>query len=463
MRFMQLLRILKAHSGLILSCLLVAWITAGIITAVMPEKYVASSSVLVDFSDGSSVTQKPPVQLYSGYLATQLDLLSSQTVALKVVQKLNLETSPEARARFLGDESSMQSALSGIKSALQSLLARVTRNKSSTSDDPAEATNERYRLADQVLRHTTIRPSPDSSVLQVSYSASSPQAAAEAANAVVDAYIQTTLEMNVNPALASSEWLDEQVARLSADAQAARSKLADFQQRTGIVSTDANDAESVRLNDLNSQLVAAQSQNHPAIQALKSDLARAQAKLNELPPQLGPNHPSYQRTVNEVNELRAQLESESARIASNLRQEIAQQRGSMLTMRRQHGQLAALQDEVDTAQRMLDEATQKAMQARMASQVTQTNVSVIRVAVPPRQPTSPNATFNFALATVLGLVLGAGLGLWREVVCRFVRSADDIRDFLGVQVLGVLHSGPRSSSGRARLPNGSSPLILGQR
>jgi uncharacterized protein involved in exopolysaccharide biosynthesis len=239
--------------------------------------------------------------------------------------------------------------------------------------------------------------------------------------------------------------------------------LADFQQRTGIVSTDANNSESVRLNDLNSQLVAAQSQNHPAIQALKGDLARAQAKLNELPPQLGPNHPSYQRTTNEVNELRAQLQSESARIASDLRQEIAQQRGSMLHMQRQHGQLAALQDAVDSAQRMLDDATQKAMQARMASQVTQTNVSVIRVAVPPRQPTSPNVAFNFALASMLGLVLGVGFGLWREVVCRFVRSADDIRDFLGVQVLGVMHSGPRSSSGRARLPNSNSPLLLSQR
>ena len=463
MRFMQLLRILRAHSGLILSCLLVAWIAAGVITTVMTERYVASSSVLVDFSDSSSVTQKPPVQLYSSYLATQLDLLASQTVALKVVQRLELETNAEARARFLGADSSLQSMLSGVKSAVQSMLAQVSRNKTKATDAASDAANDRYRLADQVLRHTTIRPSPDSSVLQVSYAASSPQAAAEAANAVVEAYIQTTLEMNVNPARASSEWLDEQVTRLDTEAQAARSALADFQQRTGIVSTEANDSESVRLNDLNSQLVAAQSQNHPAIQALKSDLARAQAKLNELPPQLGPNHPSHQRTTNEVNELRAQLESESARIASNLRQEIAQQRGSMLTMRRQHGQLAALQDAVDSAQRMLDEATQKAMQARMASQVTQTNVSIIRVAVPPRQPTSPNAAFNFALASVLGLVLGAGIGLWREVVCRFVRSADDIRDFLGVQVLGVLHSGPRSSSGRARLLNGSSPLLLSQR
>lgn len=461
MRFMQLLRILRAHAMLIVTCVAFAWLIAGVLTVAMTEKYVATSSVLVDFSDSSSVTQKPPVQLYSSYLATQLDLLTSQTVALKVVQRLELDSSAEARARFLGEESTLQSAAGRITAAVQSLLAQISRNRSTAS--AADPVDDRYRLADQVLRHTTVRPSQDSSVLQVSYAASSAHAAAQAANAIVDAYIQTTLEMNVNPARASSEWLDQQVERLNAEAQSARAALADFQQRTGIVSLDANDAESVRLNDLNSQLVAAQSQNHPAIQALKSDLARAQAKLNELPPQLGPNHPTYQRTSNEVAELRAQVETESARIADNLRQEISRQRGSMLTMRRQHGQLAALQDAVNSAQRMLDDAVQKATQTRMSSQVTQTNVSVIRVAVPPRQPTSPNALFNFALASALGLVLGAGLGLWREVVCRFVRSSDDIRDFLGVQVLGVLHGGPRSSSGRARLLSGGAPLLIGER
>ena len=69
------------------------------------------------------------------------------------------------------------------------------------------------------------------------YSAPSPDAAAIAANTVVQAYIDTTLELNVTTARSSSEWLDEQTQRLTANMQAARAKLADFQQRTGIVGT----------------------------------------------------------------------------------------------------------------------------------------------------------------------------------------------------------------------------------
>jgi uncharacterized protein involved in exopolysaccharide biosynthesis len=424
----------------------------GAITAAMTPRYVATSSVLINFADGTDGAGKPPALLYSGYLATQIDVLGSQNVALKVVDRLNLVDDAAARQRFLGTESSMEETLRRAKDAVASFMQRFMPKRPLDANDAADPGNERYLIADRFLKNSEVRPSPDSSVIQVGYSAPTARAAAEAANAIVQAYVDTTLELSVNPARSSSEWLDAQVERQTKEVQDARAKLTDFQQRSGIITTDANDADSARLNDLNSQLVAAQSQNHPAIQALKSDLARAQAKLNDLPPQLGTNHPTYKSTQAEVAALRSQLEEESARIASGLRGEIGSQRSSMLQMRKQHAQFATLKEAVDSAQRALDDTMQKASQTRLNSQMTQTNISVVRVAVPPRQPTTPNLAFNLALATALGIVVGIGMALWREVVCRFVRSADDIRDFLGVPVLGALHDGPRLSSARVRLP-----------
>jgi uncharacterized protein involved in exopolysaccharide biosynthesis len=459
MRFMQLLRILRAHIGLIAATVLCAWLAAVAATLFMPPSFVATSSVLVDFADNPAAAGAPSPQLYSGYLATQIDLLASQSVALKAVDQLRLAEDATARARYLGSATTWQDRLERAKRRIRNVYAKVF---GASAPTPESADDARYQLADQLLKRTTVRPSPDSSVMQISYAAATAQAAATAANTIVKAYIDTTLELNVNPARASSEWLDKQIERLSSDVKQARAALADFQQRTGIVGGDqANDVETARLNDLNSQLVAAQAQNHPAIQALKSDLQRAQAKLNDLPPQLGPNHPTYKNAQAEVRSLRAQLQQESAELAAGLRAEIGQQRGAILHMKQQHGQLTALKDAADSAQRALDDAVQKAGLARMNSQITQTNVAVIRTAVPPRQATTPNPLFNFSLATAIGLLLGVGLGLWREVVCRFVRSADDIRDFLGLQVLGVLHSGRRSASGRARLPAGA-PLLTGQ-
>ncbi len=463
MRFTQLLKILRAHFGLILLTLMGAWLAGGLITALMPSKYVATSSVLINYADSAAnANAAPPAQLYSTYLATQIDLIASQNVAMKVVDRLHLSTDAKARARFLGEDLLLQDTLNRFKARALSALGRPddTTEPGSSELDPD---GERYRLADQVLRRSTIRPSTDSSVIQVSYAAGNAKAAAEAANAIVKAYIDTTLELNINPAKTASDWLDAQVNRLTGNLEQARAKLSDFQQRAGIVGVgDTDDVETGRLNDLNAQLIAAESQNHPAIQALKSDLLRAQAKMNELPAQLGANHPSYKKAAGEINALRANLTSESARLAEDLRREIAGQKGSMLQMRRKHAELAALKDAVDSAQRALDETTQKATQTRMASQATQTNISVVRVAVPPKAPMTPNSLFNFALATAIGMALGIGFALWREVVCRFVRGADDLRDLLGVQVLGALYGGARSS-GRARLPRELPPLLPAHR
>lgn len=464
MRFSQLLRILRAHIGLIALTLAGAWLLGGIVTAAMPQKYVATSSVLVSYAENAaSAGTAPPAQLYSTYLATQIDLIASQSVALKVVDRLHLED-PAARRRYLGVDSTFQERYNRFKERILAFIDKFSKRgaKPSDTDTAGDAPMTPYRLADQVLKRSHIHPSADSSVIQISYGATSPKAAAEAANAIVKAYIDTTLELNVDPARSSSEWLDQQVARLTANLEKARAKLTDYQQRAGIVSAgDSDETETARLNDLNTQLVAAQSLNHPAIQALKADLARAQAKLNELPPQLGVNHPAYKSTQSEISALRAQLEQESDRIAEGLRREISQQRGSMLQMRRKHAELASLKDAVDSAQRALDETTQKATQTQMSSQATQTNISVVRIAVPPRIPTTPNVLFNFSLATVIGIALGMGFALWREVTCRFIRSGDDVQDFLGVPVLGALYGG-RLTSGRARLPR-ETPLLATNR
>jgi uncharacterized protein involved in exopolysaccharide biosynthesis len=461
MKFMQLLRILRAHSGLIALTMSSVWLLAMLVTVLMTPRYISTSSILIDSADSrSSSSSNAPAQPYSGFLATQIDLIVSQSVALKVIDQLNIANDAHAQARYLGTESPLQAQLGLVISKIKASLPGTGTAQPESEVEPQEEGNERFRLADLLLKKTTVRPSPDSNVLQVSFTASTPRAASEGANAFVKAYMDIALELNVNPARASSTWLDSQVEALTINVHKARADYADYQQSSGIVGTGTgDDDETGRLADLNAQLVAAQSQNHPAIQALKNDLARAQAKLNDLPPQLGPNHPTYKRAQSEVSTQQAQLEAESLALADGLRREIATQRKAMLQMKREHSKLAELKDGVDNAQRALDDVIQRATQARMNSQVTQTNISVVRVAVPPRQPIAPNPLFNFSLATLAGIAMAIGLALWREVVCRFVRSTDDLRDFLGVQVLGVLHAGPRSSSGRARLTSRQAPLL----
>ncbi|MFZ5510857.1 MAG: Wzz/FepE/Etk N-terminal domain-containing protein [Pseudomonadota bacterium] len=459
MTFSLFLRVLRAHGRLILVTLLLVLAAAAAVSLVMPRKYTAGASIVVDFRGNPISGALLPAQLFSGYVTTQMDIIASQTVALKVVDELRLAEDAQARQRFLP---SGINPLDELKSALARWLPGWLAGEE--GEQPSDGSTLRYRLAEQLLQHLDVKPSPDSSVLRISYSAPEPAAAAQAANAFVNAYMATNLELNVNPARQSSDWFSEQTKVLADNLARARQKYSAYQQQVGIVAADEHmDVENARLSELSSQLVAAQAQNHPAIQALKGELARAEAKLNQLPGQLGPNHPQYRAAQAEVASLRSRLAAETRRILGDVQGQIASQRAKVLQMKKYRAELDNLKNEVDNAQRALDEAMQRAAQVRMESQVNQTNVSLLRSAVPPVNPSSPNLPLNLALAAVIGLVLSVGLALWRELSQRLVRGREDLKELLGVPVIGVLHAGGNVPAGPRAFERLPAPRLIGQR
>ncbi|HKE43146.1 MAG TPA: GNVR domain-containing protein [Steroidobacteraceae bacterium] len=457
MTLSQFLRILRAHAGSIfLTFVLIVGVTA-IVTEMLPREYVGTTAVVIEYrGTGPAAQNMPPAQLYPGYLATQVDVLQSQQVAVQVVDKLGLVNHPDLQALYFA------APLGALMDDLRDLLARLGIDLTlpaqwaeffGINDDEAvpDEKLDRYRLADQLLKRLDVAPTPDSSVIKLSYTAANASAAARAANMFITAYQQVTLNLNTDPARESSTWFDEQLSSLRAELDAARTKYSKFEQGAGIVASDENvDVENARLTELSSQLAAAQAENHPSIQGLKQDLARAEAALAQLPPQLGPNHPQVQRARAEVNQLRARLATQSSQVVGEIRGQMATQKSSVLQMKEKRAQLAALKDDVDSAQRSYDLALQKANENRMQSRVNQSNVSVLRAAVPPIKPASPNLALNLALAAVAAALLSVGLALWREVSQRFVRCAADLRELAGMPVLGVLlPAGPTASRVRA--------------
>jgi uncharacterized protein involved in exopolysaccharide biosynthesis len=428
---------------------------ATVISIVMPKTYVATSSIVIDFRGSNPVdANAPPPQLYPSYIATQLDIIASQAVGLKVVDELSLLNDPAAQKRYL------PLGLSIVANYVGKLFNRVTDESFDWSSDTVsgslagEQTRTaaevkkllRYRLAEELLKRLALKPSQDSSVVKVSYSAADPDAAANAANAFVRAYIATNLELNVSPARHSSEWFNEQTKFLADTLAKARTRYSTYQQATGIIATDEPlDVESTRLAELSSQLVGAQADNHPGIQQLQADLARAEARLNDLPHHLGVNHPQYRNAQTEVSNLRSKLAAQTHRIASTIQAQIAAQRAKVLQMKKQRGELAMLKSDVDSAQHALDEAMNRSNRVRMESQMNQTNVSVVREAVPPLKATSPKLLLNISVALFAGCVIAVGLALWREMAHRYVRCKEDLQEVLGTPVLGILPASGRFS------------------
>jgi len=464
MNFYQFINILLSHRSIVLSVLMMTIITTLVVSLLLPKQYIASTSIVVDQRSVDPVTGMTlPVRLLPGYIATQVDIIGSRNVAHKVSEKLKLSQDPKMQEDFIKSES---------------------------------IGNIEDWIADSLLKELEIKPSRDSSVMQVDFTYPDPQMAANIVNAFADAYIQTGMELQAQPAKLSADWFDSQMASLRNNLEHAQSVLSTYQQQHGIVATDDRlDLEGARLADLSKQLVDNQARtselqsrkdlladtvkqgksleslqevlSNPVIQSLKGDLARAEAKFAELSKRLDINHPLHKQAKAEVDSLRQKVQSEirtvlnsiNGGVASSTQHDkiianaFAEQKAKVLDLKKQHDQIKVLNREVESAQRIYDAALQRSVQSRMESEMRQTNTAVLNPAIPPEKPAKPKVLINMILSVFLGGMLGVGSALVAELMDRRVRSAFDISEQLTIPVLAVISLPSSNPSRMAHLPH----------
>jgi chain length determinant protein EpsF len=457
MNIHQFLLILNARKKIILSTLLVVVALALGWSLVQPKTYKATASVLLNYKGVDPLTgMAMPSQLLPGYMATQIDIIGSKNVAGRVVDSLHLAQSPAVVQQF----------------------NEATEGRGSVRD----------WLADLLLRKLEIVPSRESSVVEISFKGADPAFAAAVANAFADEYQKLTVQLKTEPMKKTSTYFNEQTKQLRDNLEAAQARLSKYQQEKGIVSLDSNrvDVELQRLNDLSSQLVAAQAAsmeatsrehvagsmadspdvaNNALVQNLRVGLATAQGKLADAASRYGRNHPTYQSAAAEVNKLRAELNSAMSNVSksvgnnaavlrqreSELRAAVAAQKTKVLELNRARDELGVLLKDLDSAQRAFDAASQRFSQTRIEAQSEQSEVSILNPAVAPVEPSAPRVLLNTLVSILLGTILGVGLAMLLELLNRPIRSASDLKDMLGIPVLGTIEWKPaRGQAGGLR-------------
>lgn len=444
MTLSKLISMIRARWMLVLAVTLVTTLTAIAVSLVLPKKYQASASLVIDVKPDPISAMMYPGLSSPAFMNTQVDVLRSDRVAYRVVRDLKMADAPDVRQRWAEQPSGGGTIEQWLGSALKSNM--------------------------------TITPSRESNVLQVSYRAEDPRFAAALANAFVQAYIAVSLELRVDPARRYASYFDEQVKSARQELEAAQAKLSDFQRENGIIGTDERfDIENSRLNELSSQLVALQALaaesgsrqtqaagasadrlqevlNNPLVSQLRADLNRAEARLEELATRYGDKHPQVIEAKVSASELRSRLEIEMRRVSggaavsntinrqreAEVRASLEAQRSRVLRLKAVRDEAAVFMREVDGKQRAFDNISSRLTQSNLESQSTLSNVNVLTDAVPPTSPASPNVTLNTALAFVVGLVLGLGLALLLELRDRRVRDIDDVVTAMHLPVLGVL-------------------------
>ena len=463
----QILLILRARWWLVLSILVVVVAATYAISTQLPKKFVAEATLLLDFQSDPLLPTSMAALSNPLYLATQVEIIRSDRVAERVVRMMKLSESAAAVAQWREASEGRVSLDSFYGTLLQKGLV--------------------------------VESVAGSNILSLKFSGADAKFAAAAANSIVRAYIDLTVELRTEPAREFSVFFDERAKALRTEYEAAQSKLSQYQQAKRIIVTDERvDQESARLAAINTQLALAQAEladtssrsrnagsetsldvsSSAAVQAIKVELSRAEARLTEASAVLGVNHPQRQQLETQVRDLKAQLGSEMRRVSGTtatlnrvtgqklgeLRAMAETQKENVLSLRAQRDEMALMQRDVEAAKRSYEAVSQRRSELALESKSDHAGARVLSPAIEPLNHSRPRVFVNVIVAVFLGLMLGAGTAMGLEMLNRRVRSKVDIDGVSGVPVLGVLSSAvggvwySRAASGSGGSARSAPPL-----
>ncbi|MCD6681934.1 MAG: chain length determinant protein EpsF [Burkholderiaceae bacterium] len=452
MTLAQLLVTLRVRWWVAVLVLATTVLTTLVVSVQLPKRYTSVAQVIVDIKDpiGGGVLA---AQAGSSYMATQIDIINSRKVALRVVDRLRLAENTTA----------------------------VEQWRSSTDGGQGSI---RHYYADLLLKYLEVKPSRESTVVSIGYSSGDPNFAATVANEFAQAYIDTNIELRVEPARQSASWFDEQTRQLRESLDRAQGRLSDYQRSKGIVSAEERlDVETLKLQELSSQAtqlaaVAVESAKrrslakqalalggaaelpdvvaNPLVAQLKADQARMEGKLKEQGAILGANHPEILKLRQELESNRARLAREIETVANSLdktamvntqreaeaRAALERQRARVLQIKQAREELTVLQRDVENAQRAYDAVTQRLTQTNLESQAVQANILLLNRAEPSIEPSSPRIVLNVAISAFLGLLLGVAAAVALELANRRVRRPEDLLEVIRAPLLAEIGAVP---------------------
>ncbi len=307
------------------------------------------------------------------------------------------------------------------------------------------------------------------------------------ANAVADAYIVDQLEAKYQATRRASAWLQNRIRELRDQASAAERAVVEFKTKNNIVTTGGSNPRLMgeqQVSELNSQLVIARAQASEA----KARLDRIQTVLhadspdatvnatvadtlkNEVITKLrtqylelanreanwsaryGSNHLATVNLRNQMREIRNSILDELRRIAESYKSdyEIAKQReqGIQKELSQSISQaqdtnkaqvvLRELESNAQTYRSLYDNFLQRYMETVQQQSFPITDTRVISPATRPLQRNHPKTALVFAICGLVGLVLGIGIGMLRDMSDRVFRTNGQVERLLQTTCLAVI-------------------------
>ena len=459
-------QVLRKRKWVMLAMFAIAFTLSAIATLSETRLYQATSKVAIfpevpnvlGFKNADSVSF--PDEEFEATLETQVAILRSDALAIKVIEAMRLYQNPQ---------------FTNVK---QPNSPPSSMGDSSMPPDPTQAA----ALLGAFHGGLSIQLVPGTRLIQVSYTHHDPRFATEVTNTLVKTFIEENFRTKYNSASQTSDWLSRELADLQLKVQTSEEKLVRYQKDHGILGVDEKEnIVTEKLGELNKELTEAETER---IQkeadyklALNGDpdsfgkdapngrnttgtlLDRLREKQADLETQyalattqFGSAYPKVTELSNQIKQVGAAIEEEKKKMVDKMRDEYlaAQQREVLLesafNQQKQEAnklnesaiEYTVLKRDAETNRQLYQDLLQRLKEAGVSAGLRSSNIRIVDIARIPTMPIYPNVHRSLVLGFLMAMGLAIGLAFVLETFDNTVRTIEEISTVSTLPALGTI-------------------------
>ena len=441
-------QVIKNRYGIILLTLLLVFMTASVITYVMPKKYESSATIEVKPREktidplGGIMSSSAPT-MTPQFFGTEFEKIKSRNALNRVIDKLDLTS------KWSTDRETVLDILKGIVSTqnirgTDLIQIQVRHTSKEDAKDITDEVARSYREYRDELEGRT----QDKGVNEIRKAVRLQEDKVEERRKVLTMISRTKdIIYYGDPEISSGNGFEED----SEATHALNSWVELEDERMNLESQ----VQNLLKYDAEALLIYAAGLDLPdnIIKSLYPHYLEQMRQIEGLKAGgLGNQHPTVLSNVRIMERTKEQLDEGVVNLRSRLQGnlELVKERLEKVEIRKRQTKKNALERSIDTTdyvdakrdfetdQALLEQMKIKLMTEEIVSDLPNETIIVHEEAVMGASPVSPNVTLNLVLGAVIGLIFGVGIAFFLEYLDTSVKSMEDVERFLQFPVLAVI-------------------------
>jgi polysaccharide biosynthesis transport protein len=318
-------------------------------------------------------------------------------------------------------------------------------------------------------------------VLVISVTCADPARAARLANAVAGAFLVDKLDTRFEAVKRTSAWLNDRLIELRIGLRESEEAVAQFRAQNGLFQSGSVTLNQQQLSELNAKMVDARAEaaqrkarvelitsiqakggnlqsvpdvsNAGALPSLRQQASGLSQQEADLLARYGATHPLVINVRAQSREVERAIAAEAQRLATGIKSEyeLAQTRVASLerSLKEATGQssiddttairLRELERNAAVNKGLYEDFLQRAKITQEQSTFEAREARIITPALPPGAPSYPRRSQYLAISLLIGLLLGVGGAILREMLSSGFTTPKQVEEFLGLPVLASVN------------------------